>query len=222
MCGLASPSAAVLPLPVAQYDGDEGVRSGVLNAIWAGMIIVGICFAMVHPERGMEHITHAVFRASEQAVAVALGLIGLLAFWSGIMRVAEEAGFTRLIARLLAPLVRRLFPSVPPDHPAMGSMLMALSANMLGLGNAATPLGLRAMRDLRDLDPHGDEATDAMCTFLALSTAGVTIIPSTVIALRAAQGSSDPTAIVGPTLVATMLSTVIAVVLDRLYRGGRR
>src|SRR5690606_30697611 len=119
VCGLASPSAAVLPLPAAQYDGDEGVRSGVLNAIWAGMIIVGICFAMVHPERGMEHITHAVFRASEQAVAVALGLIGLLAFWSGIMRVAEEAGFPRLIARLLAPLVRRLFPSVPPDHPAM-------------------------------------------------------------------------------------------------------
>lgn len=193
----------------------------MLNTIWVMMIIVGILFAMLHPERGVDHVTQAIFRASEQAVAVSFGLIGLLAFWSGIMRIAEAAGLTRLIARLLAPLVKRLFPSIPPDHPAMGSILMALSANMLGLGNAATPLGLRAMKDMRSLHPHGDEASDAMCTFLALSTAGVTLIPSTVIAMRAAQGSADPTSIVGPTLIATLLSTAAAVVLDRLYRGRR-
>src|SRR5690606_27554171 len=135
-------------------------------------------------------------------------LIGLLAFWSGIMRIAQEAGLTRMVAKLLAPLARRLFPSVPPDHPALASILMALSANMLGLGNAATPLGLKAMQELRSLDPDSDEASDAMCTFLALSTAGVTIIPSTVIALRAAQGSANPTSIVGTTVLATSLSTL--------------
>lgn len=194
----------------------------MLNYIWLGMMVCGIIAALVNPHRSVEGITQAVFRASEQAVTVAFSLIGLLAFWSGIMRIAQEAGLTRMVAKLLAPLARRLFPSVPPDHPALGSILMALSANMLGLGNAATPLGLKAMQELRSLDPDSDEASDAMCTFLALSTAGVTIIPSTVIALRAAQGSANPTSIVGTTVLATSLSTLFALILDWFYRRRRR
>lgn len=194
----------------------------MINTIWVLMILAGIFAAVVNPHIGVEAVTRAALEAAEQAVAVAFGLIGILAFWSGIMRIAEEAGVTRFIARLIAPIARRLFPSVPPEHPAMGAIVMALSANMLGLGNAATPLGLKAMHELRGLSPDSDEATDAMCTFLALSTAGVTIIPSTVIAIRMAQGSADPTDIVGPTLLATVFGTMMAIVFDNILRRRGR
>src|SRR5690606_8779025 len=122
----------------------------------------------------------------------------------------------------LSPLIRRLFPSVPPDHPASASILMSVIANLLGIGHAATPLGIKAMEDLQSLNGGKKEASDAMCTFVALCTSSVTFIPGTVIAIRAAAGSIDPTAVVGTTLVATATSTASALILDRILRGRRR
>src|SRR5213080_5129496 len=135
-----------------------------------------------------------------------------MALWLGLMRLAERAGLVQRIAYGLQPLMQRLFPEVPPDHPAMGSMLMNMAANMLGLGNAATPLGLRAMRDLESLNPHPGAATNAMCTFLAINTASVQLIPATAIAILAASGSTRPTAIVGTALLATLCAATTAII----------
>jgi spore maturation protein SpmA len=145
-----------------------------------------------------------------------LGLIGIMALWLGLMRLAEKAGLVQRIARGLRPIMRRLFPDVPPGHPAMGSMVMNMSANMLGLGNAATPLGLRAMRDLESLNLRPGVATNAMCTFLAINTSSVQLIPATAIAILAASGSTRPTAIVGTALLATLCATSVAVISVKL------
>src|SRR5438445_2158322 len=139
---------------------------------------------------------------------IALPLVGIMAIWLGIMRLAERAGLVQLIARGLRPLMRRLFPDVPPEHPAMGSMVMNMAANMLGLGNAATPLGLRAMRDLERLNPPPGTATNAMCTFLAINTSSIQLIPATAIAILAANNSTNPTAIVGTSIIATTCAAV--------------
>ncbi len=135
-----------------------------------------------------------------------------------MMRIAERAGILRALARLLAPLVRRLFPDVPRDHPAMGYILSNMTANLLGLGNAATPMGIKAMEELQKLNPDPKTATPAMCTLLALNTASLTVVPTTVIALRAQMGSANPVDIVGTTLVATAIGTATAIVLDRWFR----
>jgi len=139
-----------------------------------------------------------------------------MALWLGLMRLAERAGLVQRIARGLRPIMRRLFPDVPPDHPAMGSMVMNMSANMLGLGNAATPLGLRAMRDLETLNPRPGVATNAMCTFLAINTSSVQLIPATAIAILAASGSTRPTAIVGTALLATFCAASVAIISVKL------
>src|SRR4051812_13069485 len=139
-----------------------------------------------------------------------------MALWLGVMRLAERAGLVQKIARALHPVMRRLFPDVPPDHPAMGSMLMNMAANMLGLGNAATPLGLRAMRDLEQLNPRPSVASNAMCTFLAINTASVQLIPATAIALLASAGSTRPTAIVGTALLATLCAATVAITAAKL------
>ncbi len=195
----------------------------MMNRIWLGMILIGMLAAAINPNVGLDVVASASVSAGEQAVTVAFGLIGILAFWSGMMRIAQEAGLMRWIARVLTPIGRRLFPSLPAESPAMGAVMLALSANMLGLGNAATPLGLKAMEELQALNRNRTVASDAMCTFLALTTAGVTLVPTTVVALRAAQGSSDPTAIVATTMFATTFGTTVAVMLDRfMLRRGHR
>src|SRR4051812_16895820 len=141
-----------------------------------------------------------------------------MALWLGVMRLAERAGLIQKIARALRPVMSRLFPDVPPEHPAMGAMLMNMAANMLGLGNAATPLGLRAMRDLETLNPHPGVATNAMCTFLAINTASVQLIPTTAIAILAASGSKRPTAIVGTALMATLCAATVAIISVKLLQ----
>ena len=142
-----------------------------------------------------------------------------MALWLGVMRLAERAGLIQKLARGLRPLMRRLFPDVPGDHPAMGSMLMNMAANMLGLGNAATPLGLRAMRDLETLNPHPGKATNAMCTFLAINTSSVQLIPTTAIAILVAAGSKNPTAIVGTALLATLCAATTAITAVKLLQN---
>lgn len=191
-----------------------------MNVIWAVMLIVSVLYAIPQGGVGAHLVTQGIIKGAEEAVIFAFGLIGILAFWSGMLRVAHEAGITRAIGRLLSPLVRRLFPSVPPHHPANASIIMALSANLLGLGNAATPLGLKAMSDLSELNRGSNRASDAMCTFLAISTSSITLIPGTVIAVRAAAGSLQPAAIVGTTLVTTLFSTAVALFFDRLLRNA--
>jgi spore maturation protein A len=190
----------------------------LINLIWLLMLIAGVVTTAVRTGGDVSGVTEAIVTGSADAVKLAIALVGILAFWSGIMQLAEDAGMTRALGRLLSPVVRRLFPSVPGDHQAMGSMLLTFSANLLGLGNAATPLGIKAMQELQELNPNQHEASDAMCTFVIICASGLTIVPGTVIALRAAAGSQDPTAIVGPTLIVTAFSTCGALIADRLLR----
>jgi spore maturation protein A len=166
----------------------------------------------------IKQVTQAALDYATMAVNIAIGLIGIMALWLGIMRVADEAGAIKLLARILRPFMKFLFPDVPSDHPAVGSMIMNISANMLGLSNAATPLGLKAMAELDKLNPKKGVATNAMCTFLAINTAGLTLIPATAIAVRAAAGSSNPTVIVGTTIVGGLCSTTVGILAAKLLQ----
>ncbi|HVO73098.1 MAG TPA: nucleoside recognition domain-containing protein [Ignavibacteriaceae bacterium] len=156
----------------------------------------------------LKEITNSALEYAGNAVNISLGLIGIMALWLGVMKVAEEAGLIKILAGWLRPLTKKLFPDVPSDHPAMGSMIMNISANMLGLGNAATPFGLKAMEELDKLNPDKGTATNAMVTFLAINTAGMTLIPATAIAIRAASGSSNPAIIIGTSLVGSGCATI--------------
>ena len=167
----------------------------------------------------MEALGLGMIDSAEGAVTLALGLIGVMGLFLGLMKVAEYGGLLRIIARVLRPLLVRLFPDVPADHPAMGAIVMNLSANALGLGNAATPFGIRAMQELDRLNPHKGTATNAMALFLAVNTSSITLLPTGVIALRAAAGSADPAGIVPTTLVATICSTTVAIVACKLLQG---
>ena len=181
----------------------------MLNYIWLALVVLAVAIGGWNDR--LNEVTAGAFDGAKTAVAIALGLIGVMALWLGVMRLAERAGLVQRIAAGLRPIMRRLFPDVPPEHPAMGSMLMNMAANMLGLGNAATPLGLRAMRDLETLNPRPGVASNAMCTFLAINTASVQLIPATAIALLAAAGSTRPTAIVGTALLATLCAATVAI-----------
>ncbi len=186
----------------------------MLNYIWLALILLAVTIGGWSGH--LKEVTDGAFEGAKTAVTIALGLIGIMALWLGVMRLAERAGLVQKLARLLRPVMSRLFPGVPNDHPAMGSMLMNMAANMLGLGNAATPLGLRAMRDLEKLNPHPGRATNAMCTFLAVNTSSVQLIPTTAIAILVAAGSTNPTVIVGTSLLATLCAATVAIVSVKL------
>lgn len=188
----------------------------MINGIWLGMIVIGFLFAAVNGR--MDEFTAAVFDGAKNGVTVSFGLISVLVFWLGIMRIAEDAGLLKKIAKLLGPVVSFLFPDVPKGHPAIGYILSNMSANLLGLGNAATPMGIKAMQELQTLNPDKETATPAMCTLLALNTASITLIPATLIAIRLNYGSTDPAGIVGTTLAATAVATLAAIVADRFFR----
>ncbi len=189
------------------------VLSAVLTA--AGRQIAWVP-ADGHPAP-MEALSAAMVDAAAGAVELALGLVGVMTLFLGLMKVAENGGLLRVIARLIRPLMTRLFPDVPTDHPAMGAMILNLSANALGLGNAATPFGIRAMQELNRLNPHPGTATDAMALFLAVNTSSVTLLPTGVIALRAAAGSADPAGILPTTLFATACSTATAILAAKMF-----
>jgi spore maturation protein SpmA len=165
----------------------------------------------------LKKVTNEAIKIAGTAVEIALGLIGLMAMWLGIMKVAEDAGLIKIIAKFIKPITKRIFPEVPADHPAIGSMVMNISANMLGLGNAATPFGLKAMEELDSLNPNKGTATNSMITFLAINTAGLTLIPATAIAVRAAAGSSDPTIIIGTTMFAAFFATATGLITAKLF-----
>lgn len=169
----------------------------------------------------MKDVTNAVLDYAGTAVTIALGLIGIMALWLGVMKVAEEAGLIKIIAKSLRPLTKRLFPEIPSDHPAMSSMIMNISANMLGLGNAATPFGLKAMEEMEKINPNKGTASNSMVTFLAINTAGLTLIPATAIAVRAASGSSNPAIIIGTTIFGAFCATFAGVsaakIIEKFY-----
>ena len=176
----------------------------------ASIVLEKISFAK------MKDVTNAAINYAQIAVTIALGLIGIMALWLGVMKIAEEAGLITIIARVVKPITKFLFPDVPQDHPAMGSMIMNISANVLGLGNAATPFGLKAMEELEELNPNKGVASDAMIMFLAINTAGLTLIPATAIAIRAAAGSSDPTIIIGTSVFGASCATLTGIFMAKL------
>jgi spore maturation protein A len=169
----------------------------------------------------LRRITTAAFEAASLAVEIAIGLIGIMALWLGVMKVAEAAGLVRLMARAVRPLTVRIFPELPADHPAIAAIIMNIAANMLGLGNAATPFGLKAMEELNAVNPRAGTATNAMCTFLAMNTSCITVIPATAIAVRAAAGSANPAVIVGTTLLASLVATISGIAIARLLQNSR-
>lgn len=186
----------------------------MLNHIWLGLVL---CAVLIGGVQGtLKEVADKSFEMAGVAVTISISLIGIMALWLGVMRLAERAGLVTLLARVLRPVMRRLFPDVPPDHPAMGSMLMNISANMLGLGNAATPLGLRAMKDLESLNRFPGTATDAMCTFLAINTSGAQLIPVTAIAILAANKSTNPSTIVGTAIMATTCAAAGGVIMAKI------
>lgn len=192
----------------------------MLNYIWLGLMVLAVVIGGCQDR--LKEIADKSFDMAKFAVLdTAFPLIGIMALWLGIMRLAERAGLVMLLARMLRPLMRRLFPDVPPEHPAMGSMLLNIAANMLGLGNAATPLGLRAMKDLETLNPRAGTATNAMCTFLAINTSSVQLIPVTAIAILAANHSANPSAIVGTSIIATACGAISGVTMAKLLEKLR-
>jgi len=189
----------------------------VLNYLWLGLILCGVVLGVLTGKT--EAVTAATFDAAKASLmTIALPLGAVMALWLGIMRLAEKSGAVERLSSFLKPLLTRLFPDVPADHPAMGAMVMNIAANMLGLGNAATPLGLRAMQGLESLNPRPGTATNAMCTFLAINTSSVQLIPATAVGILAAAGSIHPTAIIGTALVASTCSFVTGIVSVKLLQ----
>lgn len=188
----------------------------MVNIVWILLIVGGVVISAVHHKVGV--LTSAIVNGTEKSVEVAFGFIGIMSLWLGMARIAEESGLMRALSRIMAPMVGRLFPNIPRDHPAMGNMLMNMAANILGMGGAATPFGLKAMEALQELNPIKDRASLNMITFLAINTASINLIPATVIALRVAAGSGNPTEIVAPTIFATTVASVVAISADRILR----
>lgn len=192
----------------------------MLNLVWAGLLVVGVAVAVARGNADM--ITETAMTAADSAIQILIGLLGVMVLWLGLSRIAEDAGLVKSLARLVQPVLRRLFPTIPRDHPAMGAITMNISANMLGLGSAATPFGLKAMQHLQELNPEKETASDPMITFLVLNTSGVTLVPAVIIGLRAQHGSANPAEIMLPVLLATLCSTAVGLGLDRLIRRRTR
>ena len=189
----------------------------MLNYIWFGMMFIAVIVGIL--TGNIDAVTQAAIDMAKTAVEITIGLIGIMALWLGTMKIAEESGLIRIIARAIRPFTIRLFPDVPEDHPAIGSIILNMAANLLGLGNAATPLGLKAMEELQDLNPEKETATNAMCTFLAINTSSIQLIlPATVVALMGAAANQ----IFITTILATGLSTIAAIIAVRFLEKLKR
>lgn len=192
----------------------------MVNYIWVGMMLIGFVFAMVNGT--IEEVNKAMFKAASDSVTLCLGLMSVLVFWLGLMKIAEDSGLLQKLTKVFKPLVQRLFPEIPKDHPAVGYIVSNMMANVFGLGNAATPLGIKAMEQLKILNGNKNEASRSMITFLAINTSCITLIPTTVIALRITHGSANPTDIVLPTILATIISMAGGILIDRFFYARRK
>ena len=192
----------------------------MMNYLWSGIILVGLLYSIFAGTLG--NVTEAVINSAREAVNLVISIAGITAFWTGIMKIAENSGLLHVFAKALNPILRRLFPSLPKNHKALGYIASNIGANMLGLGSAATPFGLKAMDELQKDNPKKAEATEAMITFLVLNTGGVTLIPTTVIALRIMHGSINPTEIIITSILATAVSSISGLVLDYFIRRRKK
>jgi len=188
----------------------------MLNYIWFALMAIAFVVAAFNGTAAA--VTKNAIDSAKTAVEISLGLIGIMTLWLGIMRIAEAAGLIALLGKALRPISRLLFPEVPPEHPAIGAMIMNVAANMLGLSNAATPLGIKAMEELQTLNDQKETATNAMVTFMALNTAGIQFIPATMIAVLASAGSKNPTAIIPTTIIATVCGATAAVTTSKILQ----
>lgn len=192
----------------------------MVNVIWVLLILIAIIYSLFTGE--VETINNGILTHATSGVNLILEMMPLIVLWTGIMKIAEKSGLLHVFARALNPLLRRLFPSLPRNHKALGYIASNIGANMLGLGSAATPFGLKAMDELQKDNPKKTEATEAMITFLVLNTGGVTLIPTTVIALRIMHGSANPTEIIITSILATAVSSISGLVLDYFIRRRKR
>ena len=194
----------------------------VLNYIWIAFFALAFLFGAIQLCMGdttvFQKMVDSTFDTSKTAFEISLGLTGVLALWLGVMRIGEKAGAVNLLARLLSPVFTRLFPDIPRNHPVMGSIFMNIASNMLGLDNAATPTGLKAMQQMQELNSKKDTATNPMIMFLVLNTSGLTIIPTSILAFRASYGAATPTDVFIPILLATLVATLAGIIITALWQ----
>jgi len=187
-----------------------------MGYIWVFLIVVSVIVAIINGR--VQEVTQAVVDNAKLAVEISVSLIGVMAFWLGIVKLAEKAGLVTLIAKIVQPITDFLFPEIPKGHSALGNIAMNVSANALGVTNAATPVGIKAMQDMQTLNKYKDTATNSMCTFLAINTAGFQIVPASVIAVLVASGSTNPTEIVAPTILVTLFGTIVAIIAVKILQ----
>ena len=194
----------------------------VLNYIWIAFFLIAFAFGIIGLMMGdttlFQKMVDATFDSSKTAFEVSLGLTGVLALWLGIMKIGEKAGIVNVLAKLLSPIFTKLFPDIPKNHPVMGSIFMNIASNMLGLDNAATPTGLKAMAQMQELNTKKDTATNPMIMFLVLNTSGLTIIPTSILAFRSANGAAQPTDVFIPILLATTVATLAGIIITSLWQ----
>ncbi len=187
-----------------------------MNYIWYFLIAVSIIFGAINGT--LNEVAGAIFSGTELAVKIVLTLLGIMTFWLGIMKIAEKSGIVKFLSRILRPIAKIIFPQLPKDSSVIGDIAMNFSANALGLANAATPIGIKAMESLQEINKDKDSASDSMCTLLAMNTAGFQLIPATVIAILAANGCKNPTIIIVPTLIVTSITFICAILLAKFFQ----
>jgi Uncharacterized membrane protein, required for spore maturation in B.subtilis. len=186
----------------------------MINTIWFFMIFIGLLLSFVNGSA--DAVTNAATKGAESAVTLTIGLMGIICLWCGIMKIAEKSGLTRIIGKAMTPLMKFLFPEIPARHTAMSSIVMNLASNLLGLSNAATPFGIKAMEEMQKLNPEKERATNSMVTFLVVNSSCVQVIPATVISIRSAAGSKNPSEIIITTIISTIMAAIVGVISCKL------
>ncbi len=187
-----------------------------MNYIWYFLIVISIIFGAVNGK--LNDVANAIFSGTELAVKIILTLLGIMTFWLGIMKIAEKSGIVEFLSKILNPIAQKIFPEIPKDSPIIGDVAMNFSANALGLANAATPIGIKAIEGMQELNKDKESASNSMCTLLAMNTAGFQLIPATVIAILAANGCNNPSEIIIPTLIVTSTAFISAIIIAKLFK----
>lgn len=187
----------------------------MLNYIWFFLLIVGFVVGILNGR--IDEVTQAAITSAGKAIELSIGLLGIMCLWTGLMNIAEKSGLVRILAKIIKPVLKFLYPKIPVKHPAMGAIVMNLTANFLGLGNAATPLGIKAMVEMQKLNPDKETATDEMCMFLVMNTSAIQLIPATIIAVRTKLGSTNPTEIIATIWVASIIATIVGITAAKLF-----
>ncbi len=186
-----------------------------MNYIWYFLIVISIIFGAINGT--LNDVANAIFTGTQTAVKIVLTLLGIMTFWLGIMKIAEKSGIVEFLSKILNPIAKKIFSEIPEDSPIIGDVAMNFSANALGLANAATPIGIKAIEGMQKINKDKDSASNSMCMLLAMNTAGFQLIPATVIAILAAKGSTSPTEIIVPTLIVTSTAFISAIIIAKIF-----